>query len=175
MKKIYVVTGANGHLGGTLVRMLSKRGETVRGLVLPGENPVPLPHVRYMRGDVRDADSMRPLFEAAGGAALCVIHTAGLIDIADEVSERLYDVNVNGTKNVLALCRAYGVERLVYVSSVHAIPEEKRPAVLQEAASFSPERVTGGYAKTKAEATQAVLDAVRDGLHDHGVQHHRAV
>ena len=164
MKKIYVVTGANGHLGGTLVRMLSKRGETVRGLVLPGENPVPLPHVRYMRGDVRDADSMRPLFEAAGGAALCVIHTAGLIDIADEVSERLYDVNVNGTKNVLALCRAYGVERLVYVSSVHAIPEEKRPAVLQEAASFSPERVTGGYAKTKAEATQAVLDAVRDGL-----------
>ena len=65
---------------------------------------------------------------------------------------------------MLALCRAYGVERLVYVSSVHAIPEEKRPAVLQEAASFSPERVTGGYAKTKAEATQAVLDAVRDGL-----------
>ena len=49
MKKIYVVTGANGHLGGTLVRMLSKRGETVRGLVLPGENPLPLPHVRYMR------------------------------------------------------------------------------------------------------------------------------
>ena len=93
-----------------------------------------------------------------------MIHTAGLIDIADEVSERLYDVNVNGTKNVLALCRAYNVERLIYVSSVHAIPEEKRPAVLQEAASFSPERVTGGYAKTKAEATQAVLDAVRDGL-----------
>ena len=59
MKKIYVVTGANGHLGGTLVLMLSKRGETVRGLVLPGENPVPLPHVRYMRGDVRDADSDR--------------------------------------------------------------------------------------------------------------------
>lgn len=164
MKKIYVVTGANGHLGGTLVRMLSKRGETVRGLVLPGENPLPLPHVRYMRGDVRDADSMRPLFEETGGAALCVIHTAGLIDIADAVSERLYDVNVNGTKNVLALCRAYDVERLVYVSSVHAIPEEKRPAVLREAASFSPERVTGGYAKTKAEATQAVLDAVRDGL-----------
>ena len=145
MKKIYIVTGANGHLGGTLVRMLSKRGEAVRGLVLPGEAPQPFPHVRYYTGDVRDADSMRPLF-------------------ADAVSDRLYDVNVNGTKNMLALCREYGVRRLVYVSSVHAIPEEKSPAVLKEVASFSSERVTGGYAKTKAEATQAVLDAVQAGL-----------
>ena len=68
MKKIYVVTGANGHLGGTLVRMLSARRNGARP-VLPGRTWFPLPHVRYMRGDVRDADSMRPLFEAAGGAA----------------------------------------------------------------------------------------------------------
>lgn len=164
MKKIYIVTGANGHLGGTLVRMLSKRGEAVRGLVLPGEAPQPFPHVRYYTGDVRDADSMRPLFADAEDAELLVLHTAGLVDIADAVSDRLYDVNVNGTKNMLALCREYGVRRLVYVSSVHAIPEEKSPAVLKEVASFSPERVTGGYAKTKAEATQAVLDAVQAGL-----------
>ena len=164
MKKIYIVTGANGHLGGTLVRMLSKRGEAVRGLVLPGEAPQPFPHVRYYTGDVRDADSMRPLFADAEDAELLVLHTAGLVDIADAVSDRLYDVNVNGTKNVLALCWEYGVRRLVYVSSVHAIPEEKSPAVLKEVASFSPERVTGGYAKTKAEATQAVLDAVQAGL-----------
>ena len=164
MKKIYIVTGANGHLGGTLVRMLSKRGEAVRGLVLSGEAPQPFPHVRYYTGDVRDADSMRPLFADAEDAELLVLHTAGLVDIADAVSDRLYDVNVNGTKNVLALCWEYGVRRLVYVSSVHAIPEEKSPAVLKEVASFSPERVTGGYAKTKAEATQAVLDAVQAGL-----------
>lgn len=164
MKKIYIVTGANGHLGGTLVRMLSKRGEAVRGLVLPGEAPQPFPHVRYYTGDVRDADSMRPLFADAEDAELLVLHTAGLVDIADAVSDRLYDVNVNGTKNMLALCREYGVRRLVYVSSVHAIPEEKSPAVLKEVASFSPERVTGGYAKTKAKATQAVLDAVQAGL-----------
>lgn len=98
MKKIYIVTGANGHLGGTLVRMLSKRGEAVRGLVLPGEAPQPFPHVRYYTGDVRDADSMRPLFADAEDAELLVLHTAGLVDIADAVSDRLYDVNVNGTK-----------------------------------------------------------------------------
>ncbi len=164
MKTIYIVTGANGHLGGTLARMLSKRGETVRGLVLAGENPVALAHVQYYRGDVCDSDSLRPLFAPEEDAQLVVFHTAGLIDIADGDFAKLYDVNVNGTKNVLALCQEYGVRRLVYVSSVHAIPEEKRPAVLKEVGSFSPERVEGSYAKTKAAATQAVLDAVQDGL-----------
>lgn len=163
MKKLYIVTGANGHLGGTLVRMLSKRGEAVRGLIRRGEKPAQLPNVHYFAGDVCDMDSMRPLFADADGAELLVLHTAGLIDIADTVSERLYDVNVNGTKNVAALCRACGA-RLLYVSSVHAIPEQKRPAVLEEVDAFSPEQVTGGYAKTKAEATQVVLDAVADGL-----------
>ena len=37
MDRIYIVTGANGHLGGTIVRMLRRAGATVRGLVLPAE------------------------------------------------------------------------------------------------------------------------------------------
>ena len=36
----------------------------------------------------------------------------------------MYDVNVNGTKNVLKLCTQYNVSRMVYVSSVHALPEK---------------------------------------------------
>lgn len=56
------------------------------------------------------------------------------------------------------------VKRLVYVSSVHAIPETEEKATISEAAAFSKENVIGGYASTKAEATQAVLDAVQNGL-----------
>lgn len=56
------------------------------------------------------------------------------------------------------------VKRLVYVSSVHAIPETEEKATISEAAAFSKESVIGGYASTKAEATQVVLDAVQNGL-----------
>ena len=69
-----------------------------------------------------------------------------------------------GTRHLLDACLTYPVKRLVYVSSVHALPEKDRFHVLQEVKRFSPESVVGGYAKTKAEATQAVLDAVSDGL-----------
>ena len=93
-----------------------------------------------------------------------VIHTAGIVDISETVSPQLYDVNVNGTRNIVALCREYGIQRLVYVSSVHAIPEKDKTSVLTEVNHFSPGEVTGGYAKTKAEATQLVLDAASEGL-----------
>lgn len=113
---------------------------------------------------MRERESLRPLFEAAEGCETFVIHTAGIIDISEEVSPMMYDVNVNGTKNIIALCEEYNVQRLVYVSSVHAIPEQGKYEVLKEVNRFSPDWVAGGYAKTKAEATQAVLNAVEAGL-----------
>ena len=65
---------------------------------------------------------------------------------------------------MVELCREHQVKRLVYVSSVHAIPEKNKLQVLEEVDHFSADQVVGGYAKTKAEATQIVLDAVREGL-----------
>ncbi len=164
MEKTYLVTGACGHLGGTLVRLLERTGAQVRGLRLPEEQARDRAHVTYYPGDVQDRDSLRPLFRGLAGREVVVFHTAAIVDISGEVTPQMRDVNVNGTKNILALCREYGVKRLVYVSSVHAIPEKDGYAVLREVDSFSPQQVTGGYAKTKAEATQAVLDAAAQGL-----------
>ena len=164
MEKTYLVTGACGHLGGTLVRLLERTGAQVRGLRLPEEQARDRAHVTYYPGDVRDRDSLRPLFQGLADREVVVFHTAAIVDISGEATPQMVDVNVNGTKNILALCREYGVKRLVYVSSVHAIPEKDGCAVLREVDSFSPQQVTGGYAKTKAEATQAVLDAAAQGL-----------
>lgn len=164
MKQVYLITGANGHLGSTLVRALLRQGREVRGLILPGGEMPTAPGLTWFQGDVRDTDSLRPLFLGLKDCEAFFIHSAGIIDISDEVSPLAYDVNVNGTRNVLALCREYGIRRLVYVSSVHAIPEGDRTQVLQEINRFSPDQVIGGYAKTKAEATQAVLDAAAGGL-----------
>ena len=164
MEKTYLVTGACGHLGGTLVRLLERTGAQVRGLRLPSEQARDRAHVTYYPGDVRDRDSLRPLFRGLAGREVVVFHTAAIVDISGEATPQMVDVNVNGTKNILALCRECGVKRLVYVSSVHAIPEKDGYAVLREVDRFSPQQVTGGYAKTKAEATQAVLDAAAQGL-----------
>ena len=163
MKKIYIVTGANGHLGSTIMRILKRRGEEARGLILPSEAAEDSAKIHYIKGDVRDRESLQELFAGIKNREIVVVHTAGIIDISEKVSERMYDVNVNGTKNMIELCKAFSVKRLVYVSSVHAIPE-KKSRVLEEVSQFSSDLVEGGYAKTKAEATRAVLEAAKEGL-----------
>lgn len=164
MKNLYIVTGANGHLGNTLVRRLSKSGAQVRGLILPSETGENTETVRYIQGDVRYKASLEPLFAATEGMNVIVLHTAGIIDISEKVTQAMREVNVGGTRNIVELCLAHRVQRLVYVSSVHAIPEKNKLQVLEEVEHFSADEVVGGYAKTKAEATQIVLDAVERGL-----------
>ena len=164
MKQLYIITGANGHLGNTIIRLLEKRDVLVRGLILPSETAKNHRNITYIKGDVRDRSTLLPLFEDCQDMEVTVIHTAGIIDISEHVSPLLYDVNVNGTKTVVSLCLEKQVKRMVYVSSVHAIPEKGKLHTLHEVSRFSADEVTGGYAKTKAEATQAVLNAVKEGL-----------
>ena len=164
MEKLYIVTGAGGHLGSTIIRLLRRSGEHVRGLIFGEESGRDSQFVTYIKGDIRNQESLYPLFEHTADQEVYVIHAAGLVNITEDITEIMYDTNVRGTANVIALCKKYGVKRLLYVSSVHAIPEGHQLQVIKEVSEFSPDRVEGGYAKTKAEATQLVLDAAKEGL-----------
>ena len=146
---IYLVTGAAGHLGSTIVRMLVRRGETVRALVLPDDpcNALQGLTITLFRGNLCVPASLPPLFQETGGRPLIVIHAAGMVSITSRVDSAVEAVNVGGTKALLELCFRYRVARFVYVSSVHAIPET--PGVIRETSRFSPAFVHGHYAKTR--------------------------
>lgn len=161
----YLVTGATGFLGLTVVRMLAARGERVTALVLKGDaSAARLPaDVRVSYGNVADRDSLADFFSSCDEQT-CVIHCAGMISIRTTPGKRLRAINVTGTANIVALCQAHRAGKLIYVSSVHAIPEAKKGAVMAETTAFSPQAVSGPYAKTKAEATALVLAAAKNGL-----------
>ncbi len=163
MEKVYFVTGAAGHLGSVVTQQLIKTGKSVRALVLSNEQHIPEMAEIYF-GDVRDKQSLKPCLENLNGRDLVVIHCAGIVSIASKFDQAVYDVNVTGTKNVVDLCREYNVSKLVYVSSVHAIPEKPSGVEITEITEFNPDHVVGLYAKTKAEATAYVLDAAAQGL-----------
>ena len=152
-----LVTGATGHIGNTLVRDLMKDGYDVTALVLPGENTEMLEELSpaMIRGDVTKKET---LLEAVSQSD-AVFHLAGIIDIGTANKKKIYEVNVNGTKNIVDLCIENEVKTLIYVSSVHAIPELDGNQSIHEIEKFSPEHLKGTYAKTKAIATQYVLDA----------------
>lgn len=152
---MYLVTGAAGHLGNTLVHKLMKQNEQVRALVLPGDNCSMLPdEVEVFYGDVRDKASMEYFFDTPDAT---VIHAAGKVSITSSFDPTVFEVNVRGTQNVLELAKQYHAQKFVYVSSVHAIPVRPNGETMTEVSRFLPSYVHGTYAKTKAAATAWVL------------------
>ena len=124
-----IVTGALGWLGISLVQSLVKglpeyaalkepRGDLrIRCLILPGQDGAPLrkisDRVEVVTGDVRNAADCARLCQDFAGATL--FHTAGIIHPA-KVAE-FYQINVQGTINLLEAAIAAGVKRAVVVSS----------------------------------------------------------
>lgn len=166
---IYIVTGAAGHLGSHIVQQLLLQGKHVRAFLLKDEScPEFISQNRHLLtqyvGDVRDPASIDPLFECSTPAEFIVIHCAGIITIAAKPDQRVHDVNVGGTANMIDACKRHNAKRLIYTSSVHAIPLLPHGQSMVEVASFDPDQVIGLYAKTKACATQLVLSAAKDGL-----------
>lgn len=164
MDRLYLVTGAAGHLGSTIVRELAAQGAPVRALILPTDRAEALKElpVDLYQGDVTLPDTLTSFFDVPEPGNTVVIHCAGIVSITSAVNPVLYRVNVAGTRNICDLCAAGGIGRLVYVSSVHAIAEAQNGQTIVETENFSPENVVGAYAKTKAEATEYVLRSVRD-------------
>lgn len=164
--RVFLVTGGSGHLGNQVVRKLLERGDKVFCLLMEKSCPPSLMglDIEVVHGDVRDKKSLGELFSKASGKEAYVLHLASKISIASKVDDALRDINVEGTRNVIELCQRYQVRRLIYCSSVHAIPEKENGEQITEVDTFSPDLVVGAYAKTKAKASELVLDAGKSGL-----------
>ena len=165
MYQNYLITGATGFLGRAVLQLLLAHSCRILALVMdkdPLAYMIP-ENVTVFCGDLTDKDTLRSFF-AAGGDNFCVLHCAGLISIASKPDEAIYRVNVQGTQNIIDLCCEFGAEKLVYVSSVHAIPEKPAPETITEPDRFAPDEILGDYGKSKAMATALVLEAAQSGL-----------
>lgn len=163
-RKLYLLTGATGHLGSVLLQELLERGEEVRALALRGEEGLLPAGVQVHCGDLTQRGSLGPFLDLGGYGEATLLHCAAIVTIASRPHPLLWATNVRGTDHLMGLALERGVDRVVYVSSVHAIPERPYPQVIREPASFSPDLVRGQYAKSKAAAAQIVLDYASRGL-----------
>ena len=160
--KTYIITGANGFLGNNIVRELQGQDCEIRALVMPGDKLHSLDGLRctLYEGDVTKPETLGEIFAVEDGSETVVIHCAAIVTVKSKFNQKVYDVNVGGALNVAEKALSIGA-RLVYVSSVHAIPERGQK-VIGETKEFDPELVVGQYAKTKAETANALLKMSRE-------------
>jgi len=162
MKIHYLVTDAIGQLGNTIVRLLLDHGQSVRVLVHPEQDITPLKGfpVEIVFGDVLVKDSMKQFFDIENPRDAIVIHTAERRSISEKRDPMIHRVNVQGTQNIADICVKKRVARLVYIGSAHAIPDKANGEEIAEIEHFNRDLVSGDYAKSKAEATQYILNKV---------------
>ena len=161
-KILYLVTGAAGFLGGTVCRQLVEQGSSVRAFILPNDpSRIFVPEeAEVIEGDLSDAESLKPFFEIPEGWEGIVLHIASIVTSSPDFNQKVIDVNVGGTKNIIDLCLdTPRVKKLVYCSSTGAIPELPKGTPIKEIDYFDETKVVGCYSMSKALATQEVLDA----------------
>ncbi len=163
-----IVTGALGWLGVTLVESLVKglkdhealaeaRGDLrIRCLILPGQDGSALKkiseRIEVVSGDVRKPADCAKLCEDSKGAIL--FHTAGMIH-PGKVAE-FYQINVDGTVNLLEAAIKAGVRRAVVVSSNSPCGCNPHPDHLFD--ELSPYHPYMNYGKSKMRMELAVKE-----------------
>ncbi len=160
---VYLLTGAAGFLGSSVCRQLIERGEKVRAFVLTGDKSVKYvpEEVEICEGDLCDSAAVDRFFTIPEGMESIIIHCASMVTVNPDFNQKLVDVNVGGTQNIITACLHHPeCKKLVYVSSTGAIPEVPKGQKIKEVNYFDPDKVVGWYCRTKAMATQKVLDAV---------------
>ncbi|MBI2957022.1 MAG: SDR family oxidoreductase [Acidobacteria bacterium] len=157
-----LVTGGTGFLGSNLVHHLVARGDEVRVLKRRRTPPTliaGLP-VELAEGDVTDFESVLAATRGVEG----VYHVAALISYWRPKRERMFRVNVEGTRHVLEAARRNGIRRVVHTSSIAAIGFRDDNSPCDEDTPWNWGPLDIGYATSKHLAEQEVQKAVAGGL-----------
>ncbi len=148
-----LVTGGGGFLGKVIVRMLREQGTGVRSFSRGKYPELALLGAEQATGDLADQDAV---MRAARGCDI-VFHVAAKAGIWGDPAE-YHHANVTGTKNVIAACKALGIDRLVYTGSPSVVFDGQDLEGGDESLPY-PDRYEAEYPKTKALAEQIVLAA----------------
>jgi len=153
-----LVTGGTGVVGRPVVQRLVESGREVRGLARSEASASVLAAMGALpaRGDICDPDSL----EKAVAGCDVVYHLAGLVWFCPQFPDRLYRINVEGTRNVVRAARRAGVRRLVHTSSVVALGE--KPGTVGSEATAHRGYYLSHYGRSKHQAEKVVFAEAGD-------------
>ena len=153
-----LVTGATGFLGSTLVPLLREAGHEVRVLVRSGAS---VAGCEAVRGDVRDVESLRRALTACEG----LYHLAGLVSRDPADARKMYELHVDGTRNLLEAAARRRLQRVVLAIVVGTIGVSRTRRVATEEDDYPIETVgRWPYYLSKIYEEKIALELARRGL-----------
>jgi dihydroflavonol-4-reductase len=162
-----LITGGTGFIGSYIIRELMEKGYAVRALKrqtskLPFYHPSSVfDKVEWIEGDVLDIVSLEEAMQDVDA----VIHSAAIVAFNKKEKKKMYQVNIDGTANVVNMALEKNIGRLVHISSVAAVGRSKSGEQVNEKTKWQKTKTTTHYALTKHRAEMEVWRAMGEGLH----------
>jgi nucleoside-diphosphate-sugar epimerase len=165
MKKRILVTGGTGFLGAYIIRELVEKNYLVRAIRRSDTMPFfieknILEKVEWVPGDVLDVVSLEEAMEGIDA----VIHAAAIVSFLKRERKKMYQVNVEGTANVVNIALEKSVKKLVHISSVAALGRSMKGGAVDENKKWEESKANTHYARTKMKAELQVWRGMSEGL-----------
>jgi dihydroflavonol-4-reductase len=158
------VTGASGFIGSNLVHELLARGHRVKALLRPGADERGLQGLKFERvtGDILNRNLLQRELE---GCDWC-FHVAASYQLWMRDYAPMYEINVEGTRNVLEAAGRAGCKKIVYTSTVGCIGLPKRAKdgsfpPTTELEKISDDQMSNDYKRSKFRAEAVAMDLFR--------------
>lgn len=160
-----LVTGGTGFLGAYIIKELVENGYPVRAIRRSSQlpsfvSPDILNKAEWVEGDVLDVVSLEEAMEGIEQ----VIHSAAVVSFVKKDRKNMYQVNVEGTANVVNTALEKKVKRFVHLSSVAALGRTAGGGHVNEEKKWEESKVNTHYAKTKYKAELEVWRGISEGL-----------
>ena len=157
------VTGVGGQLGHDVMNELHKRGfEGIGSDIAPqysgGADGSPVTTMPYIQLDITDAQAVSSVLHTVRPDA--VIHCAAwtAVDLAEDADkvEKVRAINVGGTRNIAAACKALGC-KMLYLSTDYVFDGQGTAPWQPDCKDYKPLNV---YGQTKLEGELAVANTL---------------
>ena len=161
MKKA-LVTGAAGFIGSHVVQELLQDNVEVKAMIMPGEDTKNLEglDIETVEGNILDQDVVK---DAVKGVDT-IFHLAAIYAIWMKEWRNIYEVNIQGSRNVLWAARNAGIKRVVYTSSIAALGIKAGKELSNEETPFNQYALRNHYVLTKYLSQQEALGFAQNGL-----------
>ena len=159
MEKIFL-TGATGYIGSKIAVKAAFLGHTVHALVRnPAKNNIPRhPNIKPFPGNILDPES---ILRAMDGCSI-VMHTAAMTKLVSKKPDEIFEVNVEGTRNLLNASINTGISRFIFTSSCAVMGNSLEVPLSEDAPRIIP--FENDYEISKYWAEELVKEYHAEGL-----------
>lgn len=149
------MTGGSGFLGGILLNRLADLGWKITSVDL--KNPISMVKgVEYIEFDLTEHNNFSQLNQ--NGYEI-IFHLATVLDFDKTNSRGLFDINIQGTKNILRFAKVTGSKRIIFTSSNSVYMGNKLNRPITE--NDNPQPIDD-YGRSKVASEEMLLSSEED-------------